>query len=74
MPYASKNLIDDVIPKEDMSMLTTLLIVVCGALVIQSITSFLLTKLLSVEAQLLISKLRAKVQKKLMKLKQNIEL
>lgn len=68
LPYASKSLIDEVIPNKDMALLTTLLIVVCGALVVQSVTSFSLTKLLSVEAQHLISVLRSKVQKKLMKL------
>jgi len=51
-----------------MALLTTLLIVVCASLVVQSVTSFSLTKLLSVEAQHLISKLRSQVQKKLMKL------
>ena len=68
LPYASKSLIDDVIPSKDIAMLTTLLLVVCGALVVQSVTSFSLTKLLSVEAQHLISVLRSKVQKKLLKL------
>ncbi len=68
LPYASKSLIDDVIPNKDMALLTTLLIVVCASLVVQSVTSFSLTKLLSVEAQHLISKLRSQVQKKLMKL------
>jgi subfamily B ATP-binding cassette protein MsbA len=67
-PYASKNLIDDVIPSQNMESLTTLLLFVCGAILLQSITSFLLTKLLSVEAQHLISLLRAKVQQKLLTL------
>jgi subfamily B ATP-binding cassette protein MsbA len=68
LPYASKNLIDDVIPSQDMNALTTLLIVVCIAILLQAITSFSLTRLLSVEAQHLISLLRAKVQKKLLTL------
>ena len=68
LPYASKNLIDGVIPSKDMEALYTLLIVVCLALLVQTVTSFSLTRLLSVEAQLLISELRAKVQKKLLKL------
>jgi subfamily B ATP-binding cassette protein MsbA len=42
--------------------------VVCIALLIQSISSFSLTRLLSVEAQHLISILRARVQQKLLKL------
>ncbi len=68
LPYASKNLIDEVIPSKDIQALTYLLIVVCIALLIQSISSFSLTRLLSVEAQHLISILRANVQQKLLKL------
>ena len=68
LPYASKNLIDDVIPSQDMKALTTLLIVVCFAILIQAVSSFSLTRLLSVEAQHLISLLRAEVQKKLLTL------
>lgn len=68
LPGASKFLMDDVIANKDMEMLKTLLLIVAGAIVIQSITSFLLTRLLSVEAQHLISKLRAKVQKKILSL------
>lgn len=68
LPYASKTLIDDVIPSKDLSALTYLLIAVGTALLFQSISSFSLTRLLSVEAQHLISVLRANVQKKLLKL------
>ena len=68
LPYASKNLIDEVIPSKDTNALMVLLIVVCAALLFQSISSFSLTRLLSVEAQHLISILRAKVQQKLLKL------
>lgn len=68
LPYASKSLIDEVIPSKDMAMLTTLLIYVASAIAIQSVTAFALTRLLSVEAQHLISVLRASVQKKLLKL------
>lgn len=68
LPYASKNLIDEVIPSKDMQALTLLLIFVCSAILIQAVTSFSLTRLLSVEAQHLISLLRAKVQKKLLTL------
>ena len=68
LPYASKNLIDEVIPSKDTQALTYLLIVVCISLLLQSVSSFSLTRLLSVEAQHLISILRAKVQQKLLKL------
>ncbi|MDA9576746.1 ABC transporter ATP-binding protein/permease [Flavobacteriaceae bacterium] len=68
LPYASKNLIDEVNPSKDIEALTYLLIVVCIALLFQSVSSFSLTRLLSVEAQHLISILRASVQQKLLKL------
>jgi subfamily B ATP-binding cassette protein MsbA len=44
------------------------LVVVCAALLFQSVSSFSLTRLLSVEAQHLISILRTKVQQKLLRL------
>lgn len=68
LPYKSKELLDVVIPNKDMTGLWELLLLVCGAIIIQAITSFTLTRLLSVEAQHLISLLRAKVQKKLLRL------
>ncbi len=68
LPYSSKTLIDEVIPSKDTNSLTILLIIVCSALVFQSISAFSLTRLLSVEAQHLISLLRAKVQQKLLTL------
>lgn len=67
-PYASKVLIDEVVPNNDMEQLKNLLIIVCSALVIQATTSFALTRLLSVEAQHMISILRVKVAKKLLRL------
>lgn len=68
LPYASKTLIDDVIPSKNTDDLFLLIVVVCSSLLVQSLSSFSLTRLLSVEAQLLISQLRAKVQKKLLTL------
>ena len=68
IPLQTKTLIDDVVPNSDLSGLYTLLIIVVAALLIQALTSFSLTRLLSVEAQYLISLLRAKVQRKLLKL------
>ncbi|MCA9741891.1 ABC transporter ATP-binding protein, partial [candidate division KSB1 bacterium] len=63
LPGASKYLIDDVIKNADMQMLKWLLIIVGVALLVQSTTSFSLTRLLSVEAQHLISQLRSQMQK-----------
>ena len=68
LPLATKNLFDSVIPSKDMQALTMLLLLVIGAIVVQSVSSFSLTRLLSVEAQHLISILRTKVQQKLLKL------
>ncbi len=68
LPGASKYLIDNVIANKDMHMLKILLVVVALSIIVQSITSFLLTKLLSVEAQNLISQLRVQVQRKILSL------
>ena len=68
LPGASKYLMDDVVVNKDFDMLELLLYVVGAAIVIQAVTSFLLTRLLSVEAQHLISQLRAQVQKKVLSL------
>ncbi|MBS1559831.1 MAG: ABC transporter ATP-binding protein [Bacteroidetes bacterium] len=67
-PWATKPFMDDILVKKDMDKLPMLLTLVVIAILIQSITSFVLTKLLSVEAQLLISELRSKVQKHLLSL------
>ena len=66
LPGASKILIDDVIANKDMIMLKWLIIAVTLAILIQSVTSYALTWLLSVEAQHLIARLRSKVQKHIM--------
>ncbi|MBX2878143.1 MAG: ABC transporter ATP-binding protein/permease [Saprospiraceae bacterium] len=68
LPGASKYLVDNVIVNADMQMLRLLLMIVGGAILIQALTSYWLTQLLSVEAQYLISKLRAKVQQKILSL------
>jgi len=62
LPYASKLLMDEVIPNNDMERLKELLMFVAIAILIQASTSFALTQILSVEAQNLIAQLRAKVQ------------
>lgn len=68
LPGASKYLIDDVIPSNDLTMLKWLIIAVVTAIVIQSVTSYALTQILSVEAQNLIAKLRSQVQSHIIKL------
>ncbi len=68
LPAATQYLMDDVIGKGDMEMLKLVLLAVGGSILIQSVTSYSLTQLLSVEAQHLISELRAKVGKQVLQL------
>ena len=68
LPWQSKVLLDDVVPSGNTSDLWLLIVIVISAITIQAVTSFLLTKILSVQAQYLISELRAQVQKKVLSL------
>ncbi|WP_299124459.1 ABC transporter ATP-binding protein [uncultured Winogradskyella sp.] len=68
LPWQSKVLLDDVVPNKDFNGLYMLIGIVLTAILVQSVTSFLLTRILSVQAQFLISELRAQVQKKVLSL------
>jgi ABC-type multidrug transport system fused ATPase/permease subunit len=68
LPYSIKPIIDDVIGKSDFSNLKLILIGVSGSILVSAVISYILTMLLSVEAQHLISVLRANVQKHLLRL------
>lgn len=68
LPWKSKALLDDVIPNKDYDQLYNLLLIVGIAILVQATTSFLLTRILSVQAQYLISELRSQVQKKVLSL------
>ena len=68
LPYSVKPIIDDVIGKGDFSNLKLILVGVSASILISAIVSYALTILLSVEAQYLISVLRANVQKHLLRL------
>lgn len=68
LPTATKYLLDDAVPNRDLAMLKMIVIVIVISLAVQAISSFLLTRILSVEAQFLISELRVKVQKKILSL------
>ncbi|MFT6851077.1 MAG: ABC-type bacteriocin/lantibiotic exporter with double-glycine peptidase domain, partial [Sphingobacteriales bacterium] len=68
LPLKSKQLLDEIIPNKDFDALISMVILVALAILVQAVTSFALTRLLSVEAQMLISKLRAKVQKQVLSL------
>lgn len=67
-PLSLKYLMDDIIPNKNMDLLKILVGAVALAILVQAVTSFLLTKILSVQAQFLISELRAQVQKKILSL------
>jgi ABC-type multidrug transport system fused ATPase/permease subunit len=62
LPYSTKFLIDSVIAKHHLELLRRLVTVVLTATIIQGITSFALTQLLSKAAQRLIAELRERVQ------------
>ncbi len=62
LPYSTKFLIDNVIAKHHVEVLRRLVLLVLSATIIQGITSFSLTQLLSKAAQRLIAELRQKVQ------------
>ncbi|WP_268225781.1 ABC transporter ATP-binding protein [Sinomicrobium oceani] len=67
-PISVKYLMDDVIPNKDFDLLKILVFVVSISIFVQAVSSFLLTKILSVQAQYLISELRAQVHKKVLSL------
>jgi ABC-type multidrug transport system fused ATPase/permease subunit len=62
LPYSTKYLIDDILGKQNRDMLLPLLITVVAATLLQGVTSFSLTQLLSKAAQRLIAEMRSKVQ------------
>lgn len=67
-PIATKYVIDDAFANKDVALLKTLVGAIMIAITIQAATSFLLTYILSVQAQFLISELRAQVQKQVLSL------
>lgn len=68
IPWATKYIIDDVMGNKNLYMLKVILGVIFLSIVVQAVTSYMLTKILSVEAQHLISILRVKVQKQILRL------
>lgn len=68
IPWATKYIIDDVMGNKNLYMLKVILGVIFLSIVLQAVTSYMLTKILSVEAQHLISILRVKVQKQILRL------
>jgi subfamily B ATP-binding cassette protein MsbA len=62
LPASTKYLVDDVIGMRQIHLLTPIVLVVTAATVLQGLTSFTLTQLLSKSAQRMIAELRCKVQ------------
>jgi ABC-type multidrug transport system fused ATPase/permease subunit len=62
LPASTKYLVDNVISKRQIQLLTPIVLGVLGATVIQGLTSFTLTQLLSKSAQKMIADLRRQVQ------------
>jgi len=67
-PISLKYFLDDIVPNKDYELLKILVAAVIFAFFIQGIMSFLLTKVLSIQAQFMISELRAQVQKQVLSL------
>jgi len=68
LPYSTRYLIDSVVGKHHVELLKPIVLAVLTATVIQGITSFSLTQLLSKAAQRLITELRERVQKHISRL------
>jgi subfamily B ATP-binding cassette protein MsbA len=68
LPYSSKFLIDDVVGRHHTAILRPLVLAVLLATLVQGVTSFSLTQLLSKAAQRLIAELRQEVQKHISRL------
>jgi subfamily B ATP-binding cassette protein MsbA len=62
LPASTKYLVDDVIGKRHLGLLTPIILIVLGATLVQGLTSYALTQLLSVSSQKMIAELRMKVQ------------
>ncbi|MDG1380170.1 MAG: ABC transporter ATP-binding protein [Flavobacteriaceae bacterium] len=66
-PIIMKTFVNDALGK-DMDLTLKIVGIVIGAILVNSVTSYLLTRLIGVEAQSLIAELRTKVQKKVLTL------
>jgi ABC-type multidrug transport system fused ATPase/permease subunit len=68
LPGSTKYLVDDVIGKRQVRLLVPIVLAVIGATIVQGLTSFTLTQLLSKSAQRMITDLRKQVQSHIGKL------
>lgn len=67
-PISLRYFLDDIVPNKNYDFLKILVTVVVLSFLVQAIMSFLLTKVLSIQAQFMISELRAQVQKQVLSL------
>ena len=67
-PVSLRYFLDDIVPNKNYDLLKILVAVVILAFLVQAVMSFLLTKVLSIQAQFMISELRAQVQKQVLSL------
>jgi len=68
LPFSSKFLIDNVLGKQQLDKLVPLALAVGGATVIQAITSFSLSQIVSIAAQRAISDMRIEIQRHVLRL------
>ncbi|KQC30983.1 ABC transporter ATP-binding protein [Flagellimonas eckloniae] len=67
-PISLRYFLDDIVPNKNYDFLKIIVAVVICSFLVQAIMSFLLTKVLSIQAQFMISELRAQVQKQVLSL------
>lgn len=67
-PVSLRYFLDEIVPNKNYELLKILVAIVILAFLIQAVMSFLLTKVLSIQAQYMISELRAQVQKQVLSL------
>lgn len=67
-PVSLRYFLDDIVPNKDYEFLKIIVALVILSFLVQAIMSFLLTKVLSIQAQYMISELRAQVQKQVLSL------
>jgi len=68
LPYSSKFLIDNVLGKQQLDKLVPLALAVGGATLVQAITSFALSQIVSIAAQRAISDMRVEIQRHVLRL------
>ena len=68
LPFSSKFLIDDVLGKQQLDKLVPLALAVGGATLVQAITSFSLSQIVSIAAQRAISDMRIEIQRHVLRL------